>query len=102
MHWLPFRSELVADQKLYQGQLLAVPPRSGALRAVPDRARLAQGYPNLNDDDWLWGGDIAAIHYVDHGIRDRIVRKLGSAMPAFDGSDLPKSRGGRPCPVAVG
>lgn len=28
------------------------------------------GYPNLNDDDWLWGGDIEAIHQtVAHGIR---------------------------------
>ena len=21
----------------------------------------AKGYPNLNDDDWLWGGDLTAI-----------------------------------------
>jgi cytochrome c oxidase cbb3-type subunit 3 len=35
------------------------------------RAQLvSKGYPNLNDDDWLWGGDIAAIHYtLTHGIR---------------------------------
>lgn len=28
------------------------------------------GYPNLNDDDWLWGGDLAAIEQtLQHGIR---------------------------------
>lgn len=31
----------------------------------------ASGYPNLLDDDWLWGGDMAAIHAtVSHGIRN--------------------------------
>ena len=26
------------------------------------------GYPNLNDDDWLWGGDMAAIYTsIAHG-----------------------------------
>ena len=30
------------------------------------------GYPNLNDDDWLWGGDIDAIEYtLIHGIRQQ-------------------------------
>jgi len=29
-----------------------------------------KGYPNLNDDDWIWGGDIEAIHQtIAHGIR---------------------------------
>ncbi|MCB1419543.1 MAG: cytochrome-c oxidase, cbb3-type subunit III [Notoacmeibacter sp.] len=43
------------------------------------------GYPNLNDDDWIWGGDIAAIHQtIAHGIRyneDDDTRV--SEMPAF-------------------
>jgi len=30
----------------------------------------SKGYPNLNDDDWLWGGDIDAIHTtLVNGIR---------------------------------
>lgn len=30
----------------------------------------SKGYPNLLDDDWLWGGDIEAIHAtIAHGIR---------------------------------
>ena len=31
----------------------------------------ASGYPNLLDDDWLWGGDMANIHStITHGIRN--------------------------------
>ncbi|WP_338240865.1 cytochrome-c oxidase, cbb3-type subunit III [Aurantiacibacter hainanensis] len=45
------------------------------------------GYPNLNDDDWLWGGDIRAIEYtLVHGIRqpgDPETRQ--SIMPSFEG-----------------
>lgn len=44
-----------------------------------------QGYPNLNDDDWLWGGNIEQIHQtIAHGIRaaDDPDTRL-SEMPAF-------------------
>jgi len=28
------------------------------------------GYPNLNDDDWIWGGTLEAIHYtITNGVR---------------------------------
>lgn len=43
------------------------------------------GYPNLNDDDWLWGGNIAEIHSsIAYGIRspDHKGTKM-SIMPAF-------------------
>ena len=31
----------------------------------------SEGYPNLNDDDWLWGGDLKAIEYtIVNGARD--------------------------------
>jgi len=31
----------------------------------------AAGYPNLLDDDWLWGGDVTNIHAtITHGIRN--------------------------------
>lgn len=43
------------------------------------------GYPNLNDDEWLWGGDIDAIRTtIAHGVRfaaDDATRV--SEMPAF-------------------
>jgi cytochrome c oxidase cbb3-type subunit 3 len=43
------------------------------------------GYPNLNDDDWLWGGDLKAIEYtIVHGARQPGVDDTrNSTMPAF-------------------
>lgn len=45
----------------------------------------SKGYPNLNDDDWLWGGDLKAIETtIVHGIRfpgDDQTRQ--SQMPSF-------------------
>lgn len=45
----------------------------------------AKGYPNLLDDDWLWGGDPEAIAYtVRHGIRNEADPDARySQMPAF-------------------
>jgi cytochrome c oxidase cbb3-type subunit 3 len=43
------------------------------------------GYPNLNDDDWLWGGDLKAIELtLTHGVRqpDDAQTRV-SQMPAF-------------------
>ena len=44
-----------------------------------------KGYPNLNDDDWLWGGTLDQIHTtLQHGIRytsDADTRQ--SLMPSF-------------------
>ena len=42
-------------------------------------------YPSLTDDDWLWGGDLAAIEYtVTHGIRNPDHQPTRtSLMPAF-------------------
>ncbi|MCH8686245.1 cytochrome-c oxidase, cbb3-type subunit III [Pedomonas mirosovicensis] len=44
-----------------------------------------KGYPNLNDDDWLWGGDLTAIHQtIRHGIRFEADGDTHmSQMPAF-------------------
>ncbi len=52
-------------------------------------AQGAPGYPNLLDDDWLWGGDIETIHTtVTHGIRDPLDEdtRIGD-MPAWGGPD---------------
>lgn len=55
---------------------------------APCHGRGAQGgvgYPNLNDDDWIWGGSLEAIEQtIKHGIRwaeDKNTRD--SAMPKF-------------------
>lgn len=47
----------------------------------------ASGYPNLLDDDWLWGGQIEDIAYtVRHGIRnEEDADARWSEMPAFEG-----------------
>ncbi|PLK24356.1 cytochrome-c oxidase, cbb3-type subunit III [Novosphingobium sp. TH158] len=45
----------------------------------------SKGYPNLNDDDWLWGGDLKAIETtLIHGIRspDDSATRM-SLMPNF-------------------
>lgn len=45
----------------------------------------ASGYPNLLDNDWLWGGDIESIHLtIAHGIRnDEDADARWSEMPRF-------------------
>ncbi|MEO0922936.1 MAG: cytochrome-c oxidase, cbb3-type subunit III [Pseudomonadota bacterium] len=36
-------------------------------------AQGAPGYPNLNDDDWIWGGDLEAIYTtIAHGVRNDV------------------------------
>ncbi|HMA14221.1 MAG: cytochrome-c oxidase, cbb3-type subunit III, partial [Bacteroidota bacterium] len=42
------------------------------------------GYPNLNDDDWIWGGDLEAISQTIHyGIRSDHADTRFNMMPAF-------------------
>lgn len=45
----------------------------------------SKGFPNLNDDDWLWGGDLASIHTtITHGVRQAADGETRmSQMPAF-------------------
>jgi cytochrome c oxidase cbb3-type subunit 3 len=49
-----------------------------------------KGYPNLNDDDWLWGGTLDQIHTtLQHGVRftaDPDTRQ--SPMPAFGADEI--------------
>ncbi|MFM2280652.1 MAG: cytochrome c oxidase, cbb3-type, subunit [Pseudomonadota bacterium] len=42
------------------------------------------GFPNLNDNDWLWGGKIDDIYAtINHGIRSEDADTRTSEMPAF-------------------
>ena len=42
------------------------------------------GYPNLNDDDWLWGGTAEEIkHTIAYGIRSDHDETHSNEMPAF-------------------
>jgi cytochrome c oxidase cbb3-type subunit 3 len=58
-----------------------------ANNCAPCHGRGAQGfkgYPNLNDDDWLWGGTVADIETtIRHGIRSGHPESRESAMPRF-------------------
>jgi len=50
----------------------------------------AKGYPNLQDDDWLWGGTMEDIHLtLLHGIRSETDEDSRySEMPAFGRDEL--------------
>jgi cytochrome c oxidase cbb3-type subunit 3 len=44
----------------------------------------AAGYPNLNDDDWLWGGTLADIQKtIEFGIRADVKGTRENAMPKY-------------------
>jgi cytochrome c oxidase cbb3-type subunit 3 len=51
------------------------------------------GYPNLNDDDWLWGGDLESIYItIKHGVRNGVDDDArDSVMPAFGADGLLES-----------
>lgn len=52
-------------------------------------AQGGRGYPNLNDDDWLWGGKLEDIYTtLKHGIRSTSDQTRMSQMPAFGGGML--------------
>ena len=65
-------ADIVADPEL---RTFAVAAGSSAFKVYcvqchGSGASGGPGYPNLNDDDWLWGGDIDSIHTtIAHGIR---------------------------------
>jgi len=43
-----------------------------------------KGFPNLADDDWLWGGDVASIlRTVSYGVRNANADSRQSQMPRF-------------------
>lgn len=60
-----------------------------------DGIRPGSGYPNLRDDEWLWGGDLQSIHFtLVHGIRnpDHGETRM-SLMPAFGRDGILDARG---------
>jgi cytochrome c oxidase cbb3-type subunit 3 len=81
--------EIIADEKL---RTFAVAGGMAAYRINCSQchgsgAQGAPGYPNLNDDDWVWGGDIETIHQtIAHGVRDKTDPETRiSEMPTFGG-----------------
>ena len=52
----------------------------------------AKGYPNLNDDDWLWGGKLADIeNTIRHGARAGDDKGHAGNMPAFGRDNILKA-----------
>ncbi len=52
----------------------------------------AKGYPNLNDDDWLWGGKLADIETtIRHGARSGDEKGHQGNMPAFGRDNILKA-----------
>ena len=48
----------------------------------------AKGYPNLNDDDWLWGGTLVQIQQtITHGARSGDDKGHLGNMPPFGGAN---------------
>ncbi|MFD2032295.1 cytochrome-c oxidase, cbb3-type subunit III [Ancylobacter dichloromethanicus] len=44
----------------------------------------SRGYPNLNDDDWMWGGSLEQVQQtIQHGIRSTDADAHVGDMPAF-------------------
>ena len=51
------------------------------------------GYPNLRDDDWIWGGKLSDIHQtLQYGIRADNIDSRVSQMPAFGKDGLLKDK----------
>jgi cytochrome c oxidase cbb3-type subunit III len=81
--------QLAGNEKLYQAAIEGgrAAFKVHCVQCHGSGAAGSKGYPNLNDDDWLWGGDLAAIHYtLTNGIRqpDHEATRF-SQMPAFGG-----------------
>lgn len=57
-------------------------------------AQGAPGYPNLNDDDWIWGGHLEALYVtIKHGVRNQDDDDARfSEMPAYGDGLLERSQ----------
>ncbi|MCO5130097.1 MAG: cytochrome-c oxidase, cbb3-type subunit III [Xanthobacteraceae bacterium] len=86
--------EILADDKLrtFAAAAGAAAFKVNCVQCHGSGAQGSPSYPNLNDDDWLWGGSPEAIQQtITHGIRyaeDPNTRT--SEMPSFSGLLQPK------------
>ncbi|ASY63359.1 Cytochrome c oxidase subunit CcoP [Sinorhizobium sojae CCBAU 05684] len=64
--------EIIADPQLQQFAIAAGASafKVNCAQCHGSGAAGAEGFPNLNDDDWLWGGDPEALYQtIAHGVR---------------------------------
>lgn len=85
-------AQIEGDEKLYQAAIQggSAAFKVNCVQCHGSGANGSKGYPNLQDDDWLWGGDLESIHYtLTNGIRNpgHDATRF-SQMPAF-GEVLP-------------
>jgi len=88
-------TDIVADEKLARFA------RAGGASAYKvycsqchgSGAQGAAGYPNLNDDEWIWGGSVEAIYAtISHGVRyDADDDTRLNEMPSFGRDELLES-----------
>ncbi|BBD40532.1 cytochrome-c oxidase, cbb3-type subunit III [Aminobacter sp. NyZ550] len=79
--------EILADDKLRQFATAAGSAafKVNCIQCHASGAQGSPGFPNLNDDEWLWGGSIDQIYKtIGHGVRfDGDENTHASEMPAF-------------------
>lgn len=85
-------TQLQSDRKLLQAAIAGggAAFRVHCTQCHGSGAAGSKGYPNLNDDDWLWGGDLATIEKtIFDGVRqpDHPATHF-SQMPAFGRDEL--------------
>lgn len=80
-------SEILADQELRQFATAAGSAafKVNCIQCHGSGAQGSPGFPNLNDDEWLWGGNIDQIYQtIAHGVRFAGDEETHvSEMPAF-------------------
>lgn len=93
------RFEEASDQEVLNDPELYAFAMAGGASAFKDNCATChgsgasgyRGYPNLNDDDWLWGGTLSDIRQtLTHGIRADNMDTRQSQMPAFGKDGLLK------------
>lgn len=78
--------EIVKDQDLLQFARAggAAAFKVNCIQCHGSGAAGSPGYPNLNDDDWLWGGKIADLHQtISGGVRSDHKETRASQMPRY-------------------
>jgi cytochrome c oxidase cbb3-type subunit 3 len=90
--WLERISQSTVEEIAADPELLAFARAGGAaafrvncVQCHGSGAAGSKGYPNLNDDDWLWGGNLEQIHQtLENGIRFTVNPDTrDSQMPIF-------------------
>lgn len=79
-------ADIKADPELYEFARAggAVAFKNNCAACHGSGAQGGKGYPNLNDDDWIWGGTLDEIYAtLQYGIRSGHEKARDNQMPAF-------------------